>query len=309
MKNLSIALISLSLGACSSEFFSNRYSTNEANNQLPTATVVDMQVNMTDDQRVDDQTEMGMTVDACQDCPSTGSWYRFSSLKVTALNQNPQSRALPILNSLWQKDIENNFLNVMFQIESVENGQIKIKALNAALLNAESGEYCLLDETATIDTTTQFTFSKDGCDFNPLDPSGINIYAGSTEIPKNCGPNLATKHSIPVRNVLLSGKFSDSCSRLIEGKVSNAAIPGNDLNGICTCLATGNLDMCEGIDPNFSNGSCDGCGARYTALSTQLMLFGESPNDRCPVNGENAICIDASFEAEKLDFTPTACPR
>ncbi len=307
MKKNLLWLLALSASACQEKPI------DMTPNNLPTAELqMDQAMDQTMDPNADqNMTDMQMQAETCDTCLQPGSWYRFNELKITAINQKPNSPVINILNPLWKRDIENQFLNVMFQIDRVENGQIMIRAMNAALSNPETGEYCLLDTGSKIDTSTTFTFDQSGCDFTPTTPSGINIYAGSVDIPKNCAVNLPTKHSIPVRNVMLSGSFSEGCSKLINGKVSNAGIPGDELSGVCTCLSPGSVDNCGTIDPAYvgNNGKCAGCGSAYTSLGDQLMLLREAPISACPVDGKDAVCIDASFSADRLDFTPSICPN
>ena len=237
---------------------------------------------------------------SCGGCPSVGDWYRFKTMQIASLDGNTEHRAIGILNDLWSGDIEGDLLNVMFEVKEVSETQVKIRALNAARYDTPGTGYCLLP-----DTSIEFNFNRDGCDFTNPEPSGINIYAGSTEIPKNCSPELPAPNTIPVRKVTLEGTFSEGCGQIIRGRVPSASIPRSGLDQTCTCLSP-NVEVCQGLDPSYEDDSCGGCNQLYRSLRQQLSLFGELSYG-CDANGEEAVCLEAVFEAERLDFTPSDC--
>lgn len=242
----------------------------------------------------------GATPLACATCPVVGAWYRFTKLEIASLDSNPDHSAIGLLNSLWSADISKDQLNVMFEVKEVSGSQITIRALNAARYNTPDTGYCLLPDTAI-----EFTFNRDGCDFINPEPSGINIYAGSVDIPKNCSPMLAAPNTIPVRGVTLTGTFSDDCGQIISGRVPSASIPQTGLAQTCTCLSP-IVENCQGLDPSFESEQCAGCNDPYTSLRQQLSIFGDLSYG-CEANGEAAVCLEALFEAERLDFTPSDC--
>ena len=117
----------------------------------------------------------------CESCIQVGHFYRFTELALTSLDQNPMHPVIGTLNSLWAGDIENHQLNILFEIKEVAADQIRVSALNAAWNGQGDDDYCLLNDTAI-----EFNFTRSGCGFENSEKAGINIYAGSTEYPKNC---------------------------------------------------------------------------------------------------------------------------
>jgi hypothetical protein len=229
-----------------------------------------------------------------------GDWYRFTIMQIASLDGDRTHGAIRTLNTLWANDINNDLLNVLFEVKEVSATQVKVRALNAARYNEPDTGYCLLPATAI-----EFVFERDGCDFINPEPSGINIYAGSVDIPKNCSPELPAPNTIPVRSVTLQGTFSDGCGQIIRGRVPSASIPQSGLSQTCTCILP-TVESCEGLEPDFESEQCPGCNQRYTSLNQQLSLFGALTYS-CEADGEASVCLEAEFEAERLNFTPSDC--
>ena len=245
----------------------------------------------------------GESASPCESCAEVGAWYRFTALELESLDGGPHP-VISVLNNLWARDVDDHVLNVLFEVRSVEGDQITMGAMNAAWVSEADDDYCLMPETAI-----EFIFTQSQCSISNSDAAGINIYAGSKEIAKNCSPEGEATNAIPVRDVLLGADFSADCSQLLSGSVRSAAIKRSALEGTCSCLSPV-LESCEGVDPNFegnSSGECVGCNTRYNSLSRQLNMFQELTWE-CEVDGEQAVCLEASFAASKLSFTPSACP-
>ena len=245
----------------------------------------------------------GESAPPCESCAEVGAWYRFTTLELESLDGGPHP-VVSVLNNLWARDVDDHVLNVLFEVRSVEGDQIKMGAMNAAWVSEADDDYCLMPETAI-----EFIFTQSQCSISNSDSAGINIYAGSKEITKNCSAEGEATNAIPVRDVLLGADFSTDCSQLLSGSVRSAAIKRSALEGTCSCLSP-ILESCEGIDPSFegnSFGECMGCNTRYNSLSRQLNMFQELTWE-CEVDGEEAVCLEASFAASKLSFTPSVCP-
>ena len=241
--------------------------------------------------------------DQCASCVEVGSWYRFDLLQLEALDGGIHP-VIGVLNSLWRADISSHVLNVLFEVREIDGDQIKMGAMNAAWLSEAEDDYCVLPSTAI-----EFVFTRSECQISNPAPAGINIYAGSQEIPKNCSPDGGdARHAIPVRKVSLSGSFDSECQTIGDGVVQGAAIKRSALEQTCSCLNT--LDNCGGPDANFMgdmNGECAGCNVNYTSLARPLNLF--KPLEwNCEIDGEQAVCIEATFSATRLNFTPPVCP-
>ena len=272
-------------------------------NVLPMAKPVDMAPPVTPDEGTPSG-DMGPQVDPCADCLEVDTWYRFDTLALEALDGGPHP-VIALLNNFWRTDVNNHVLNVLFEVRAIEGDQVTIGAMNAAWVSEAENDYCLLPSTAI-----DFIFTRQGCGIINADPAGINIYAGSVEIPKNCSPaGSDAENAIPVRDVILSGEFSSDCSVISNGAVQSAAIKRSALETTCTCL-NGDLDGCVGLNPDFSGNNfdeCQGCNETYQSLSRQLNAIRQL-DWNCEVDGEEAVCIEAGFSATRLDFTPPVCP-
>lgn len=242
------------------------------------------------------------TPEACSDCLTEGAWYRFDLLKLVTLDGEPHP-VIGILNGMWGTDVERHVLNVLFEVRSVTATQVVMGAMNAAWVSEDDDGYCLMPETAI-----EFIFNRNGCAIENSTTAGINIYAGSLAIPKNCSFEGGAINAIPVREVILGGTFTDECNAISGGNVISAAIKKRALEETCSCLSP-SLDGCLGIDPSFEGnnfGECGGCNRTYNSLARQLTTI--RPLDwNCEVDGEQAVCIEAEFSAERLNFTPATC--
>ena len=239
----------------------------------------------------------------CATCAQIGTWYRFTSLSLDTIDGGPHP-VIAVLNSLWSADVGSHFLNVLFEVRAVDGDQITMGAMNAAWISEAENDYCVMPESAI-----EFIFTQSECNMSNSVPAGINIYAGSQEIPKNCSPQGEAGNAIPVRDVLLSADFAPDCGSIVNGTVRSAAIKRSALEGTCSCLSPV-LGSCQGIDPNFEGnnfGECTGCNQRYSSLSRQLNSIQELTWE-CEVDGEQSACIEANFEAKRLNFTPPQCP-
>ena len=273
-------------------------------NILPTATVQTAGTDIVEGGGEAGASESGTSNSSqCGDCAQVGTWYRFNSLGLDTIDGNPHP-VIAVLNSLWSADVSSHSLNVLFEIRAVEGEQITMGAMNAAWVSEAENDYCVMPETAI-----EFIFTQSECSMSNSVPAGINIYAGSQEIPKNCSPQGEAVNAIPVRDVLLAAEFTPDCGSIVNGTVVSAAIKRSALEGTCSCLSPV-LGSCEGIDPSFEGnnfGECGGCNQRYSSLSRQLNSIQELTWE-CEVDGEQSACIEANFEASRLDFTPPQCP-
>lgn len=243
----------------------------------------------------------------CPDCPTIGTWYRFTELEIKSLDGDSEHPVINLLNTLWKGDIERNQLNILFEIIDKNETEVTMRALNAAFLSEEENDFCLLPDTAI-----NFVFQRDqinGCAFSNPEASGINIYAGTTEIPKNCALDADVLNTIPIRNTLMEGQFSRSCEQIKIGNVLSASMPKSALGGICSCLSP-QVDSCRGLDPSYpgnANGECAGCGPSYLmSLKSQLENFRPLKYE-CEADGGPAVCLSAGFSADRLSMTPPVC--
>lgn len=265
---------------------------------------IDMSVEVDRGEGMGDMGDMNPDFDPCGDCLEVGAWYRFDELALKSLDGGAHP-VIALLNSFWRTDVSNHVLNILFEVRAINGDQVVIGAMNAAWVSEAENDYCVLPSTAI-----EFTFTRTGCDIINQDPAGINIYAGSVEIAKNCSAGGVSDNAIPVRDVILGGSFTDECAKISEGTVVSAAIKRSALETTCSCL-NGDLQGCIGIDPSFEGnnfGECQGCNETYQSLARQLNTIRQL-DWNCEVEGEQAVCIEAGFDATRLDFSPPSCSQ
>jgi hypothetical protein len=270
------------------------------------------------DGALDTTVDPDAVVSAC-DCLKVGDWYRFDTLAVTALDGQKRHPIVSVLNALWEADIARQELNVLFEVTALDDASVTFRAVNAARLNDDLTQTCLLPYTAV-----EMVFARQGCALAMTESSSLNIYAGSQSIPKNCGPSLAVPHTIPVYNVKLTMNLSATCDAITDGVVAQAALSELELGSICTCSTAPDQSAewcCANHDPNNPdpncpavsadyqdpNGRCNGCGETFNNLLDLLKQFGALPFKCVAPDGSKAVCLDAKFAGARVPLAPASC--
>lgn len=243
-------------------------------------------------------------------CPATGDVFIFDSLRVTSLAGNPQHGAIAQLNNVWARDIELKELNVLFEVVAADEAGVRVRAVNAARLDDDREGRCVLPHTAI-----DLDFARDGDRLVMRQPAGVNIYAGSQSIPRNCAPAAEVRHTIPVRDAILEARPSADCGALLDGRAVQAVLYADDLRGICTCLAPGQpAEQCRPLDPGYTsnpdpNGNdCNGCNSVRRNLETLLIALGGGAAGYEPgPGGRDVVRLQATFSAARLQRIPPAC--
>ncbi len=250
------------------------------------------------------------TPDATVDCGcmAVGQVFRFDTLTLLSLDGGPHP-AIPQLNARWSKDIANFELNVYFIITEIgataPDGSMPVvmRALNGAeIAGAADGDQCQLPDTAVT-----FHLIRNGCALTMTERAGVNIYTGSSAVPKNCGPSLDVPNTIPVRQVLLAFEMNRDCSGVHDGRVLEAGIPKAVLENVCTCLGD---DAARCVGTTTTPG-CDACPGTYFNLATLLKTInrGVAPTYNCrTADGAPSVCVEAAFSAAAVPSgLPAAC--
>ncbi len=240
-------------------------------------------------------------------CPTVGDWYVFDVLKVTSLAGDPMHGAIPNLNTIWAADIAMKQLNIFFEIAEADESGVVVRAVNAARLDADTEDWCVMPET-----TRELVFELGGRALTMTEEAGVNIYAGSESIPKICAQGVNPRHTIPIRETLLAARFSADCGRILEGHTTQAVIYGEDLRRVCSCLVPGlTAEQCGPVDPDFDSGSfdCDGCNSSQRNLHSLLASFvgGEEGLYEIGEDGRERLTISAEFSAVRA-AQPPVCP-
>lgn len=246
-------------------------------------------------------------VGECDQCMEVGKQYRITTLQVTSLDGYPAEENLivPLLNDLWSHDIDRSELSILLEMTSATDTDIEIK-LQSGAEKVDQSAVCTLPDTSSIIKGTRV-----GCNLNEGEKTSLNIYAGSTVLPKNCtvtGAPVDVEHVIPVQNVVFTATFTPSCDKVTAGKVTGV-IPKDAIENICTCSAPANLTAeqkakgdtaCAPLDPTYVGGGCNGCSKSYISLKSQLSL-GKVEYKCQDAKGNPGVCLEAVFEAVATD--------
>ena len=260
--------------------------------------------------------DSGPNSDACK-CIQVGDYYRFSALQLTSMDGSPDFAVLPVLNSLWQSDVDGYELNILLQVAAVSATDVTWQVVDGARVGTTQ-EPCLLPPTQT--TIHQ---KRNGCQLLDSDAGALNLYAGSQQHTKNCGSlagsSLGVDNTIPLRGVVLNGTMHADCSAIDSGTMQSAAIAKDALFKLCTCqtLPGQTSDVCAPPDPSYKDttsslaGACDGCGPGWQSFGGLLAAFAGDVGLQygCKSDtGGPAVCLTATFAATRLSaWTPAAC--
>lgn len=269
---------------------------------------------------VGDATDATPVAGPC-DCAKVGDTYRFTALQLTSVDGNPDFAVIPVLNSLWQSDIDTYELNFIVRVTKVTASALDVVVTNGARVG-DTKKPCLMPATAAA-----LHFPRKGCDLLDSDPGEMNVYAGSQQHTKNCGylqnqtPKLGVDHSIPIRGAILRSKVKADCSAIESGEVVTGSFSKDALFRLCTCQTTPgqNSDVCATPDPKYKDtvaaGACDGCGDGWQSLGGLLSAFAGDAGLQygCKSDtGGPSVCLTATFKAVKVDpavWVPADCPK
>lgn len=241
------------------------------------------------------------------DCATVGDWYRFTVLAIDTLAGNADNALLGLLNGIWAKDIAAYGLNVMVEVTEVTDTEVRLRAVSGARVGGrDSQEVCVLPGT-----DSEAVLPRAGCELQDSEPTGINIYAGSTTRVKNCAPGLTPMHAIPARDLVLTATVANDCGSLTGGKVVSGVITEDALDSVCSCV-NDDVEDCFAIDPDYpgKGGHCVGCEQGFAHLKGLLQAPPSNIKEfACTsLDGEPALCITAHFEAVRMETSPSPCP-
>lgn len=259
----------------------------------------------------------------CGDLLVEGDWYTFTSLSLNDIGGVPPESLLKSqLNGVWERDIANKELNIVFQIVSATAESIELKVLSGARVGAgDTASFCVLPETQV---NIAVPIGDDGS-IGPSEETDLIVYSGTQAAPKTCVPGGKAVHGIPVARAV----FNAGCNAetgLVQGKITGA-VGKTELNGTCSCLIlTNDLsdDFCGNLKTELladppADSPCDACkgdkgdGTEYNYINLGALIPGLNGGKdilyECEMtDGADGACIDAAFSALKLAAPPTDCP-
>ncbi|MCB9730197.1 MAG: hypothetical protein H6744_12890 [Deltaproteobacteria bacterium] len=279
------------IGACEND-------TNVPLNKLPTVADGSADSDVSADGGADSD------VSATCECATVGDWYRFTELALDTIagGENP---LLPILNGIWAKDIANYDLNILFRVEAVSDSEVTLRAVSAARVGAlGTTGICVLPGTEF-----DVVHPRSGCALGDSARTGINVYAGTTALVKNCAPNITPEHAIPARDLVLKATVAGDCSHIVSGTVVSGVISESALDSVCSCIKA-SAEECGPLDPSYDAvPACKGCGSAFASLKTLLKNIGQIDTYEAKTSsGEPAVAVTGHFQAVRLDSSPPNCP-
>jgi hypothetical protein len=288
MRRLGLATLALAMAACSNPV-------DDTENVLPTG----------DDPDTGGGTDTTGGSGDC-DCVQVGDWYAFTQLELVSVDGDTETPLVDSLNGIWRDDLARGELNLLFEVTAVETDSVVVRAMSGARLTGGT-DVCALEATSV-----EVTLPKARCAVGPSPEAGINIYSGTVDNPKSCSTTLPVQHAIPIERVVLEGNLTDTCDELVGGRVVSGVLAQDALGQICSCLQLGQSDAtaedCGRLDPAYDKTGCAGCNGNFTNLATLLPILGE-PDWACETGtGGAGACVEAAFDASRLDVSVPPCP-
>ncbi len=247
----------------------------------------------------------------CGCTPAAGTWYRFTQLKVTSLD-TASTTVVDALNTLWSADMAGKELNILFRLDGVDGGVMKLTAYSGARIPGATPEADTVCFVESSEFQTQLTAST--CTYGPAVDVGLKVYSGTPTQPKNCAAGGDGPHVIPVSKVALVAVHTAVCDSsdgdYLDGQLEGS-ITQSILGDLCTCVTAS--DDCDSPDPAYegSGGTCAGCSGSFTSLKNILVGLngGSDLAYECKdADGASAACLGATFRASAMSVSPAACP-
>jgi len=262
-------------------------------------------------------------------CPLEGMLnraYRFTNLVV-----DQPARLDVTLDRMWEYEIANYLLNILFVIQEAEANEDELAAFSRLKLLAGPGwripktpyavddsfrvtAYCLMDEELTMELDMT-PYSGYQCRFRNDDPGSLYFHLGSLKDPLMCGPLLDPADSTPIMDMHISFGFNEDCTRISNGYLEGC-LPQEKVNRICMCSRAGTC-LKDGAKPgtpfpendgkdtfaeNALSGYCsDACGANGGWATFRGILDSTDTSPSCiTADGEIGYRLSAYFDAEEV---------
>ena len=266
---------------------------------------------------------------ACDQVDVAGHVYRFSLLSV-----DEPGAISGQLDSLWEVELENYLLNVLFVVDEVEVSDDSDEAFSSIQLTAGSGwrfpttggyydekvgeveveTFCFLDEELNVDVSFTPT-GKDACTFENTDTKTLFFHIGAQDDPLECAPLLEPANSTPLHDLKVTFGFNANCDKIVDGRLEGC-LPQYEVNRICMCSMTGTCGRDnQDEDYPFPEPDTDGvyenleltkycvnrCGEGFTGTWTSFGVSMASFGEYCETEeGDPGYILSAFFEAEDI---------
>ena len=223
-----------------------------------------------------------------------GRTYRFTSMII----EEPYLLA-DLLNSKWAADLQDNILNVLFQVERSDPSLTGYPVRTATIRTASGWRtpadlrlpedtaiesFCMIRPTEEALELAPDRACTNRCQLATSTPSSLNFFAGPESRPINCAPQLPLQHAIPLTEVDARFVFNEDCTMLLQGRLS-ACLERAAAEKICICaLDSGSCKVQEPIDVETPYTSrtefCSRCGpGAWISLSDFIDSMAANPAD------------------------------
>jgi len=260
----------------------------------------------------------------CDAAEMTGRAFRLTRLEI----DEPDAFA-QILNTMWDGDVHNNVLNVIFHVdEAVQGSSTAFRSLKITagpgwrdpkqpfILKAPEGEptetavtsYCLLEGLDVPITLKPYHGYQ--CQLKSTAPSALYFHSGPKDAPLICAPANEPANNIPISGLSIRASFNRDCSQ-IQDAFLEGCITVEAADGICMCATAGGCPMNAEPDRSLAGvdlpGYCHGaCGEQWTSFGAIVRSFNLKPACLTP-EGEPGYAVQGFFDAVAIpgQYNPT----
>jgi hypothetical protein len=249
-------------------------------------------------------------------------------LRLTRLEIDEPEELATLLNVIWNTDILNNVVNVVFLVTDFVPGTAAAFDSIAfevgpgwrtphepLAIPPEEGQssasvvdsYCML-EGLSVEMKAK-PYHGNQCVFKSVEAASLNFHTGPLERPIVCAPDLIPANSIPIKGMKTRFGFHEDCRGFSNGHLEGC-IAVKDANKICMCLVTGScefkhVDVGEYPEDDLTSYCKDVCGFKWISLGQSIKAFGLEPTCLTQ-DGDEGYRIQGFIDAEAVagSFNP-----
>jgi len=247
----------------------------------------------------------------------TGRAFRMTRLEI----DEPEDFAI-LLNNIWNTDMKNNTLNVLFYVDSAVQGtsaafnRISIIAgpgwrepRDPLALQPAEGQvssdlvdsYCMLEGLSAPFELKPYHGNQ--CVFKSEDTSMLFFHTGPKDNPVVCSPEGERPNTIPIKTMRTRLSFNQDCTAIEDGYLEGC-ITLDDEDKICMCLNTGNCPIEptgeEGEEGDLTAYCHDQCGTKWLSFGVAVAAMDLLPS--CITeDGEQGYRLQGFFDAVAVE--------
>ena len=256
-------------------------------------------------------------------CECDADEVRGAVFRVTRLEIDEPDAFAQILNLMWETDIQNNILNVLFVVDDVVQGtaaafnRISISGgpgwrdpKMPYILEPAAGEpsssmvesYCLLEGLSVPMELRPYHGYQ--CQFKSAAPSSLYFHSGPKDAPLICAPANEPPNNIPISDLKIRASYNRDCTAIQEGFLEGC-ITVDAADRICMCLGAGACPWTPVPDAEFTaddlTGYCkSACGPQWISFGGLVKTFQLLPSCLTP-EGVPGYRVQGFFDADRLD--------